>query len=117
MRDAGLRVAVVTNSATEAGEGSVAAAGLRDLVEVVIGTDGVGAFKPDPRVYANAAHALGAQPTELTLVAAHAWDLQGAGRAGWRTAWVGHLEERLLGTVEVDITGATLTDVVAELVR
>lgn len=106
---AGLRVAVVTNSATEAAGAALRAAGLGDAVEAVVGTDAAGAFKPDLRVYRAAEERLAAGGDEICLVAAHAWDLLGASHAGWRTAWVAQLEGRLAATVvEPDVVASTL---------
>jgi 2-haloacid dehalogenase len=45
-------------------------------------------YKPAPEVYETAARLLGVRPAELMLVAAHPWDLEGARRAGLRTAFV-----------------------------
>ena len=46
------------------------------------------AYKPAPEVYRTAARLLGVEAGELMLVAAHPWDLEGARRAGLRTAFV-----------------------------
>jgi 2-haloacid dehalogenase len=46
------------------------------------------AYKPAPEAYTTAARLLGVAPSELMLVAAHAWDLEGAREAGLRTAFV-----------------------------
>jgi 2-haloacid dehalogenase len=46
------------------------------------------AYKPAPEVYRGAASLLGLGPSELMLVAAHPWDLEGARAAGLRTALV-----------------------------
>jgi 2-haloacid dehalogenase len=46
------------------------------------------AYKPAPDVYQTAARLLGVPPAELMLVAAHPWDLEGARRAGLRTAFI-----------------------------
>lgn len=109
---AGYRVAVVTNSARAAAQTALAAAGLDHTVELVIGADEVGAYKPDPRVYRHAATRLGVRPDGVLLVAAHAWDVLGALRAGWGAAWVGHREQHLLATVpEPTLRGATLAEV------
>lgn len=51
------------------------------------------AFKPDPRAYAVAVDALGLAPSELMMVAAHAWDLRAAARTGMRTCFVRRPEE------------------------
>jgi 2-haloacid dehalogenase len=108
LADAGLRVAVVTNSAGEAADQALAAAGLQDAVDAVVGTDAAGAFKPDLRVYRAAEKRLAAAGDEICLVAAHAWDLLGASHAGWRTVWVGQLEGRLTATIpEPDLAAPT----------
>jgi 2-haloacid dehalogenase len=100
---------VVTNSAGEAADKALAAAGLRDAVDAVIGTEAVGAFKPDLGVYRAAEKRMAAGGDEVCLVAAHAWDLLGAWHAGWRTAGVGHLEGRLTPTTpEPDVAAPTL---------
>jgi 2-haloacid dehalogenase len=113
---AGLRIAVVTNSAGEAADESLAAAGLRDAVDAVVGTDAAGAFKPDRRVYRAAEERLEANGGEICFVAAHAWDLLGASHAGWRTAWVGHLEGRLTETIpEPDVAAPTLERVAEDV--
>jgi len=105
----GYRVAVVTNSAADAASAALDAAGLLAHVETVVGADEVGAYKPDPRVYRHAAARLGTPPDGICLVAAHAWDVLGALRAGWQAAWVGHREGQLLATVpEPTLRAATL---------
>jgi len=46
------------------------------------------AYKPDPRVYQGAAAVLGCANDEVMLVAAHTNDLEGARKAGLKTAYV-----------------------------
>jgi 2-haloacid dehalogenase len=46
------------------------------------------AYKPAPAVYQTAARLLDMEPGEVMMVAAHAWDLDGARNAGLRTAFV-----------------------------
>ena len=98
LRGGGLRVGVLTNSATDAAERTLEAAGLRDRLSLVVGVDEVRAFKPDPRVYRLGADRAAAPPEEIWMVAAHGWDLLGAGRAGMRTAWVTRKERFPLET-------------------
>jgi 2-haloacid dehalogenase len=45
-------------------------------------------YKPDPAVYAMAAEALSAEPSQVLMVAAHPWDLRGAAALGFATAYV-----------------------------
>jgi 2-haloacid dehalogenase len=94
---AGLRLAVLSNSATATAEEGLRRAGLRERFAHVVGTDQVGAFKPDGRVYRHGLAVIGARPAEAVMVAAHWWDLRGARAAGMRIAWVGHDEGRLTG--------------------
>lgn len=98
LRDAGIRVAALTNSGADAGRATLEAAGLLPLVDVVLGVDAVRAFKPDGRTYAYAVSELGVAAADVTLVAAHAWDVTGAARAGLRTAWVARGERALAPT-------------------
>jgi 2-haloacid dehalogenase len=109
IRAAGLRGGVLTNSGTAAAREAVEAAGLADGIDLVVGSDEVEAFKPDPRLYAHGLRATGAEPREACLVAAHGWDVMGAGRAGMRTAWVARKEQRLAETVpEPDVRAESL---------
>jgi 2-haloacid dehalogenase len=102
---------VLTNGGREAGENLLQNAGLEDLVERVFGVDEVRAYKPDPRPYRLVLDELG----EATLVAAHAWDVVGAVRAGLRGVWVNRDEQVWPFPDEVapHATVATLRDAVA----
>jgi 2-haloacid dehalogenase len=88
LRAAGFRTGVLTNSTTDAARSALHSAGLGDVVEAVLGSELVRTFKPDPRVYENAAAQLETSPSSICLVAAHAWDVVGAKRSGLRGAWV-----------------------------
>jgi len=116
LRDAGLRVGVLTNSGGQAAQSALEAAGLRELVDLVVGSDEVEAYKPDPRVYAHGAARADAALGEIVLVAAHWWDVMGAKRAGMRTGWVGRRERVLLSSVPApDFRGEDLASVAASI--
>jgi 2-haloacid dehalogenase len=118
LREAGLRVGVLTNSTTETAERALESARLRDCFDVVLGSDAVEVFKPHPRVYRHAVSELAVEPDQACLVAAHAWDVAGAMRAGLRGAWVSR-SERLLPAVvpEPDLRGNDLEDTAREIAR
>jgi 2-haloacid dehalogenase len=86
--EAGHRLAVLTNSERATAEQQLARAGIDTAFERVIGTDEIGAYKPERGVYLRALELLGADGAEAWLVAAHDWDLVGAHNAGLRTAFV-----------------------------
>jgi 2-haloacid dehalogenase len=115
--DADLRLGVLTNSTSRAADAALTSAGLRDRFEVVIGSDEVTTFKPHPRMYGRAVARLACAPAEIVLVAAHAWDVMGAMRAGLRAAWVAHSERWLVPIVAApDFQGEDLVDVARQLV-
>jgi 2-haloacid dehalogenase len=115
---AGLRLAVVTNSAADGARESLAAAELVDRFDAVIGSDLVRVYKPHPALYAAAIRELDASPDRLCLVTAHGWDAMGAAAAGWMTAWVVRRERHLPAAVaRPDVVGVDLLDVAGRLAR
>ena len=88
LRDAGLRLATLTNSTAQAAEAQLTYAGLRNHFEQVISADEIHCFKPAPEVYHLAARRLSVEPEQIRLVAAHDWDVTGALRAGCAAAFV-----------------------------
>jgi 2-haloacid dehalogenase len=88
LRAASFRMVTLTNSSPMAIKAQLQNAGLAEYFDESISVDSVHRFKPDLEVYRSAAAHLGAKPSELRLIAAHAWDVFGAMRAGWRAAFV-----------------------------
>jgi len=89
LRSAGFRLATLTNSTLEVAEAQLAYAGIRDLFERVLSADTVRRLKPAREPYAMAAEQLGVPLGDVRLIAAHAWDIAGALRAGCGAAFVG----------------------------
>jgi 2-haloacid dehalogenase len=112
LRDAGLRLASLTNSTEEVARAQLEHAGLLDSFELVLSADTVGRLKPAPEPYLMAAERLGVAVGEVRLVAAHAWDVAGAARAGCATAFVARPGKVLDPLVErPEIVGADLAEV------
>ena len=88
MRDAGLRLVTLTNSAPAAVQQQLSNAGLSSFFERSFSVDAVRRFKPAPEAYRSVADSLGLPVDRLRLVAAHAWDVVGALRAGCAAAFV-----------------------------
>ena len=115
--EAGLPAHVLTNSGAEAARLTLETAGLRDLVDKVVGADAVEAYKPDHRVYEAGVLAGGAPAAETWMVAAHWWDVAGAKRFGMRTGWIGRDEGALVPTVPTpDVLATDLADAVAKII-
>jgi 2-haloacid dehalogenase len=56
--------------------------------DAILGAEIARAYKPDPAVYLASVHALGLEPHEVCMVAAHNGDLLAAQAVGLRTAFV-----------------------------
>ena len=56
--------------------------------DTIISVQRAGYFKPHPAVYRTGAMILGAEPGEIMMVAAHAFDIMGARACGFRGAYV-----------------------------
>ena len=88
LRAAGHRLATLSNGAAEVAAGLLGRAGVRDQFEALLSVEDAGAWKPARAAYLYAADRLRVRPAEATLVAVHPWDIDGAARAGLRTAWI-----------------------------
>lgn len=112
LRDAGFRLATLTNSTREVVEAQLTSAGLRDLVDEVFTADAVRRLKPAPETYRMAAERLAVPIESLRLVAAHSWDIAGALRAGCATAFVARPGQVLDPSgPQPDIVGTNLQEV------
>jgi FMN phosphatase YigB (HAD superfamily) len=107
LREAGHELSVLTNSAGDTGTDHLARAGILDRFTRVAGADEAGAYKPDRRVY-------DLIPDGAWHVAAHWWDILGAGRAGRRTIYIARAGP-LPSTVEADIVVERLDEIDASL--
>jgi 2-haloacid dehalogenase len=116
LRDAGLRLATLTNSPVQAAEAQLSYAGLRDHFEEVISADEIHCFKPAPEVYHLAAKRLSVEPGQMRMVAAHDWDVTGALRAGCAAAFVSRPGQVMnpFGP-QPDVKGADLGEVAEQI--
>ncbi len=117
LKDAGIRIVTLTNGSAETTQTLLKKAGLSEMVERSLSIDEVKHWKPRREVYLHAATVCGVRPADVALVAAHAWDVQGASRAGLSTGWVargGAVFPRMMEAP--DVKGDTLTTVAKQLV-
>ncbi len=112
LRDAGFRLATLTNSAARVGDAQIDNSGLREYFEQTLSADTVGRLKPAPEPYRMAAESLGVEVGEIRLVAAHGWDVVGAMRAGCAAAFVARPGKALFPIAPPpDVVGADLREV------
>jgi 2-haloacid dehalogenase len=112
LRGTGLRLATLTNSTEAVATAQLSSAGLTDLFERMFSADTVKRLKPAREPYEMAARELGVDISGIRMVAAHAWDIVGALRAGAAAAFVARPGMVLdpLGPVP-DVIGADLEEV------
>ena len=116
LRDAGLKLATLTNSTAKTVEAQLAFAGLREHFEEIISADEIHCFKPVPEVYHLAAKRLNVEPNQVRLVAAHDWDVTGALRAGCAAAFIARPGQVMnpFGP-QPDVKGTDLSEVVEKI--
>jgi 2-haloacid dehalogenase len=118
LHEAGLRLATLTNSTQQVAEAQMEFSGLRDYFEQSLSADDVKRLKPAPEPYRMAAESLGVRVGEVRLVAAHAWDVAGAMRAGCAAAFVARPGMVLDPLVEPpDVVGADLREVADQILE
>ena len=88
LKDAGCRNYAFSNGELDDLEYLLAHSGLDSALEGIVSVHDVKSFKPDPAVYAHFLEESGATREETWLVSGNPFDVIGAHRAGWRTAWV-----------------------------
>ena len=118
LRNAGIRLAALTNSTQQVADAQIDNSGLRNYFEQVLSADTVQRLKPAPEPYRMAAESLGVEVGQVRLVAAHAWDVVGAMRAGCAAAFVARPGMVLnpLAT-RPDVVGADLREVAAQILE
>jgi 2-haloacid dehalogenase len=113
---AGVEISTLTNGSAENTRKLLERASLLPRVRHVIGIDEVKHWKPRREVYLHGARVAGFEPRRVALVAAHAWDIQGAREAGLATGWVSRLEKRFQPAMgRPDVSGPDLVSVIDAL--
>lgn len=113
LRDAGIRLAFLSNATPKMLEAGIKNSGLEGVFEHVLSTDRLGTYKPDPRAYQMAIDAFGLKREEIVFAAFAGWDVAGAKWFGYPTFWVNRLNQPVeeLG-VAPDAIGKDLNDLV-----
>ena len=118
LQASGFRLVTLTNSAPAAVEQQLKNAGIGEYFERSFSVDAVRKFKPAAEVYGLVATELQVAPPQLRLVAAHAWDVLGAMRAGCAAAFVKRPGKALFPLADTpDIVGPDLRNVSDQIVK
>ena len=87
LAEAGVRAVTLTHGSPGVAEAALERGGIAPLVDRMLSSEAIRAWKPAREVYLWAAGVCDVAPGRLALVAAHGWDVQGAQRAGLTGAW------------------------------
>ena len=109
LKDAGIRLALLSNMTEAMLRAGIENAGLRGLFEHVLSTDRLHTYKPDPRAYQMGVEAFGVRREEIVFAAFAGWDAAGAKWFGYPTVWINRLGSPIeeLGSTP-DATGRDL---------
>jgi 2-haloacid dehalogenase len=88
LREAGLRMAFLSNLTAAMLDAVIKNSGLEGFFEGHLTTDRVRVFKPDPRAYQMGVDAFGLNKEEIVFAAFAGWDVAGAKWFGYPTFWV-----------------------------
>lgn len=88
LRQGGSRLVTLSNGATSVADALLTRAGVRDQLDELLSVEDATAWKPAVASYRWAGERCRTPLTDMMLVAVHPWDVDGAARAGMRTAWV-----------------------------
>jgi 2-haloacid dehalogenase len=117
LRDAGFRLFTLTDNLLEVQTRQLEHGGILDLFERRFSADGVKHHKPSRETYSYVERALGAEPSQLCLIACHTWDTLGAVAAGWEAALIKRVGNDVLGVgPQPQIVGNDLDDVSNRLI-
>lgn len=107
----GIRLVTLTNGSTGLARGLFERAGISGSFERLLSVDDAGVWKPAPAAYAYALSECAVKGRDAMLVAVHPWDIDGASRAGLRTAWLDRSNQEYPDYFQAaDLEAGTLTD-------
>ena len=120
LRDAGLRLVTLTNSASSASPTPLEKAGLDEFFERHFSVGAVEKFKPAPATYHLVADEMGVETNNLCMVACHLWDTIGAQAAGCAGALITRPHNAILPAANVpvpDIVASELTELADRIIQ
>ncbi|MGY1838696.1 MULTISPECIES: HAD-IA family hydrolase [unclassified Modestobacter] len=116
LAEGGVRAVTLSHGSPGVAEAGLSRGGVTPLVERMLSSESIRAWKPNREAYLWAAGVCDVAPDRMALVAAHSWDVLGAGRAGLTTGWVARTEQVPAAVFEPpDVQGRSLPEVVDAL--
>jgi 2-haloacid dehalogenase len=116
IRALGYTMITLTNSSDAGIAAQLKNANLAQYFDGSLTVENLRTFKPDLKVYQWAGKEMNVAPEDAMLIAAHAWDIAGADKAGWQTAFILRPGKALYPLAnKPDITGLNLIEIAKQL--
>jgi 2-haloacid dehalogenase len=93
LKENNIKVIAVSNSSLEMIKEQLTNAGIIDLFSSYYSVDAVKKYKPFKNIYEYVAHEENIAPSDIAMVASHDWDLFGAKKVGFTTAYIQRKKE------------------------
>jgi 2-haloacid dehalogenase len=106
LKNAGLRLAILSNGTPAMLGAAVAGAALGGLFDAVLSVEQAGVYKPHRKVYQLALDRLGLPASAIAFQSSNAWDAHAASAFGMKVVWcnrLGQRRERLPGAPDREI--------------
>ncbi|NJY61690.1 haloacid dehalogenase type II [Salinimicrobium sp. CDJ15-81-2] len=116
LRKGCFKLVALTNGGKDTVNKQLKTAKLEGYFDAIYSVEAVGKFKPHPETYHHVLKKENSKPDDSMLIAAHAWDITGAQRAGLQTAFI-HRPGKFLYPLaqEPEITGKDLKEIIPYL--
>jgi 2-haloacid dehalogenase len=116
LKQAGMKLAILSNGSPTMLATAVANAGIADLLDTILSVEEVKVYKPHPSVYGLVCDRLKVAAERVVFVSSNGWDAYSAKAFGFRTLWCnrfGQAPERIPETPDAQIaTLAELLDII-----
>ncbi|MFL2775418.1 MAG: haloacid dehalogenase type II [Paracoccaceae bacterium] len=84
----GIKLSILSNGTPEMLFAACASSRIEKLLDFIVSVEEIGIFKPDGRVYELVNTKMGYKISEVLFVSSNGWDIMGAAKFGFSTAWI-----------------------------
>ena len=88
LNDRGVKLSILSNGTPEMLLSACASTRIEKLLDFIVSVEDIGIFKPDGRVYELVNSKMGYKISEVLFVSSNGWDIMGAAKFGFSTAWI-----------------------------
>ncbi|ALV29644.1 haloacid dehalogenase type II [Pannonibacter phragmitetus] len=88
LKQAGARLAILSNGTPSMLESAAKAAGITELLDEIFSVHDLRTYKTDPRVYELVTNHFRVYPEAISFQSSNRWDIAGATAYGFRTVWM-----------------------------